>query len=1537
MADESLNIEIKASAQQASASIDTLVKKLDKLSSVLNGVKGNGLQKFASGMSMLSNSMQKFQNVNAASFNRVAKGIKKFEDIDGSKISSVANGLNPLANSIQTLGNISFNSRNLSSAINSITRLSNANLSNVNSADFVRVGQAITNLSSTLSSAQEVSKNTIAMTVAIARLGSAGQSVNAVTAALPNLSAKLRDFINTMSTANTVDEKIISFTTAIGTLASAGSKTRTTVLNLDALASKLKDFMSTMRTAPNVSENTIRMTQALAQLASTGAYSGRTINSLRNAMSSSVSANGQYSNSLKRITASLKELNAHVKNGFGNVTSFTKKITSAIGIVGGLYGAIQGLRKSMDISSDLVEVQNVIDNTFAQYKKGIEDFSKTSITDYGMSELTAKTMAGRFQAMGTAAGIARKQMADMSVSITGLAADMASFYNMGQEDVATSLQAIFTGETEPLRRFGLDLTQATLQEWALKNGLDADMRSMTAAQKIMLRYQYVMANTSEVQGDFARTSDSWANSVRILKQQFEQLAIIIGGVFVNAFKPAVAAMNGFMTSVLNFAQTVADALGSIFGWTIDIQNVKIIDEATTSAETASAGIADNTKKAADNAKKLNKQLAKFDELNLFTTSEGTDSDSGKGKNGTPASGIGASGTPKLVETENISKKIKSGIKDFEELGKYVGESLAKALDKIKWNDIKDKAKKIGEEVGNLINGFISVPNLGSKIGKAIANSIDTAVTGLDAFFKKVHWNEVGEFIADGVNSIFTSDLLPDAASLLADSLNAAFQTIDGFQKKFKWKKAGETICKSFNKFFKKWDAKKAGLSVAGLVSGIATTVYTVVADKKTWSKLGQKVADGINGFFKGMNKVNKDTGLTGWQTLGKNISSTISGIATSITTALNETDWLTVGQSIGDFIGSIDWGQVVFDLAKLTRALLKAVKDAIAGMFQTNAIATTITLTLAYFKLKKGWSKLLTEFLTNSVNGQKLAIGVKNATVTIKKWLVEKAGKSSIIQTISSKLGISAGAINLGTIIPHLKIGAAVIAGAVAFGLAMKQLADKRINESLRGFRKRLAKINETSDEMGAKIENIRSSMDSIKGLKLSLGAETEDTAEIQTLADTVYKLSKNQKLSANGAKLLKESSQKLADKIPDWNKLINKNTGAYKGTKEQLDKLVNKTKEYYKLQAAQEKLKGIYKNQTDVEINLPELKRNLEKAKKEMEKAKTEQQNAIENSKKNTDSMGRPTGKSISEMETASRKVKETTEAYNKAKKKLDLANKTLSDLGKQEKIVSDYIEQKVKYTTDTKEIDKANQKIGPKHKQVSVGYKGKQDKDFEKTYKIYDKTKNKTITVTVKVKGEYDKLVNMLKNPLLSDKGRNQKVNQAVFNKKIPESVGNILKNPFGKNKNPFGKNKNPSGKNKNPSGKNKNPFGKNKKAKGGIYKNNIWKQVNKYAAGGLPNMGQMFIAREKGPELVGNLGGHTGVVNNEQIVSSVAEGVSDAVLNALAPSLTAVANAINGLSVGNGNGETVVTLDGKEIARAVKTQDTAYKKRTGKSLFA
>ena len=493
--------------------------------------------------------------------------------------------------------------------------------------------------------------------------------------------------------------------------------------NIPKLATAMRQLMSELSKAPSVSRNIIDMTNALAKLSRTGGAAGTAAKSITSSFSG-------FSSSASAVT----------KKSFS--------LASAIGKVYATYWALfRGFRllgDAIDISSSLTEVENVVRQTFGQYESLINNFAKTSIEKFGMSELSAKQFASRFQAMGTALDIPQRKMADMSIRLTELTGDMASFYDVSQEDVAKSLQSVFSGTTAPMRRYGIDLTQATLKEWALKQGLDANISSMTQAQKAMLRYQYVLAHTTNITGDFARTADTWHNQITMLRENFKALGAVVGGGLINAFKPFIKVLNAVLQKVISFAEMVTNALGSIFGWKYEASKGAGISGLADDIGSASDGMDDlgnaagsagkNTGGIAKNAKKAKKEIQQatraFDELKVISK-QSKDNTSGSGNKGSGSgSGSGAGGGTGadggLVQTDTIFKKFKSKIKDLEQLGESISGALINAMKKIKWKKVYAKAEGFGRGLAQFLNGLFKGQKgttLFGETGKLIANSL----------------------------------------------------------------------------------------------------------------------------------------------------------------------------------------------------------------------------------------------------------------------------------------------------------------------------------------------------------------------------------------------------------------------------------------------------------------------------------------------------------------------------------------------------------------------------------------------------------------------------------------------------------------------------------------------------------------------------------------------------------------------------------------------------------------------------------------------
>lgn len=586
----------------------------------------------------------------------------------------------------------------------------------------------------------------------------------------------------------------------IGTLAKGisqlGYKSSTKAIeNIPKLASSMKQLIITLSGVPKVSQNLIDMTNALANLSRTGASSGRAANSLAKSLDTYTYSTGKAS------------------RGTFSLASALGKLYATYWVV---FRALSKIGEAIDISSDLTEVQNVVDVTFGNMAYKVEKLAQTSIEQFGMSELALKQYASRFQAMGAAMGIDKNlisnansflsqqtngyielsdSLSDVSLNLTKLTADMASFYNVEQSDIAEDLSSVYTGMTRPLRQYGLDLTEATLKEWAMKNGLDANIDSMTQAEKTMLRYQYVLANTGAAQGDFARTADTWANQVRILKQNFQQLASVIGGVFINALKPLVKALNAAMSHIIAFAKTISNALGKIFGWKYEEGSGGFASDFDDVAD-STGDISDNLAGAADSAKKMRSYLLGIDELNVI---EPEDTSSSSGSSGAGTGGVGGSGTGTdggWSKTDSIFKDYESDIDTLYKLGEYIGKAITDALNSIDWESVYEGARNFGKGLAEFLNGLIS-PELFGAVGRTIAGSLNTAIYAALAFGETFDFYDFGVSIATGINEFFETFDFASLAKTLNVWVDGLEKTIVGFLDTIDFKK----VMKGFVDFF----------------------------------------------------------------------------------------------------------------------------------------------------------------------------------------------------------------------------------------------------------------------------------------------------------------------------------------------------------------------------------------------------------------------------------------------------------------------------------------------------------------------------------------------------------------------------------------------------------------------------------------------------------------------------------------------------------------------------------------------------------------
>lgn len=249
------------------------------------------------------------------------------------------------------------------------------------------------------------------------------------------------------------------------------------------------------------------------------------------------------------------------------IISGVKKLGSAVADLG--REMVEFAKSGIETASNLDEVQNVVDTTFgASGAATIEEFAKSAATSFGMSELSAKQFTGTMGSMLKSMGLTEDEVLSMSTDLTGLAGDIASFYNLDPEEAFSKLRSGISGETEPLKQLGINMSVANLEAYALSQGISTAYSKMSQAEQATLRYNYLMQATADAQGDFAKTSDSYANQQRIMELNMENLSASIGGALLPYMTELTSALNGLLsgeTDVSTFVGTVGQMVSDVAG------------------------------------------------------------------------------------------------------------------------------------------------------------------------------------------------------------------------------------------------------------------------------------------------------------------------------------------------------------------------------------------------------------------------------------------------------------------------------------------------------------------------------------------------------------------------------------------------------------------------------------------------------------------------------------------------------------------------------------------------------------------------------------------------------------------------------------------------------------------------------------------------------------------------------------------------------------------------------------------------------------
>lgn len=419
-----------------------------------------------------------------------------------------------------------------------------------------------------------------------------------------------------------------------------------------------------------------------------------------------------------------------IKQSFNGLGSAVKKIGLLIGGAFAIGKIAQFGKECLELGSDLAEVQNVVDVTFTTMSDKVNEFAKSAMTSAGLSETMAKQYVGTFGAMSKSFGFTEQQAYDMSTQLTQLTGDVASFYNISQDLAYIKLKSVFTGETETLKDLGVVMTQTALDQYALANGYGKTTSAMTEQEKVALRLKFVTEQLSASSGDFARTSDSWANQVRVMQLQLQSLMATIGQGLINVFTPVLKVINTLLGKLATLANafksftelvTGKKSSGQTSSGSAGLAGTDVIadtsDEYSTAADNAenladsTNDVADATENAASAAKSY---LSPLDEINKFTSDSDTgtstttpDTTSTAGLVDQMADAAQSVDYGDLAEGETVLDKMQKPLKKiidrFKELAKLVAKGFWDGLGDYKpiLDELKTDLKSIGESLKNI--------------------------------------------------------------------------------------------------------------------------------------------------------------------------------------------------------------------------------------------------------------------------------------------------------------------------------------------------------------------------------------------------------------------------------------------------------------------------------------------------------------------------------------------------------------------------------------------------------------------------------------------------------------------------------------------------------------------------------------------------------------------------------------------------------------------------------------------------------------------
>ena len=926
---DSLAVQITSSIKGQNK-LNAFGQALERLATTSKSINTSNLSKTATDVSTLSSALSGISKTKVGNIATLTTNLKQL-----SKVNFSSSGINGFANALSGFNNVNTNGiKNLS---NSLTRLATAFQGGFSGGSFAGFSTSIAGLATSLSGINDIDSKVTRLIGGLARLASAGSSIGTVTAYLPTLGNQIVKLVTDVQGVGVIDANMTKLVEGIAKLASAGKKIGVTVANLDSLGNGVLALLQKLNNAPAINANIAQTVQGLGNLASSG------------------SRIGVVSGNTGRSLNIFKGILGKITSNIGNTTKATKGLASAFGMLYAKFWlfirAGKALLNSVGSAQDYIESFNyfavAMDKIGSDVKDQWQEAGYSSAEAYAQSFRTRfdklkKQMTGydvdrnsgtldfqagvknlgldigaltQYQAQVAQVTNSTGQLGEVSVvaskAMSMLAADWSSLANTDLQTTQENFMSALNGQSRAVYKYGVNLTVANLQQIAYNHGIQQSVSQMTGASKQQLRLLGMLEQSKVAYGDLARTINQPANQLRMLKAGFHNLARTIGGLFVPMLQKVYPYLNAMVMVLQEF-----------FQWVSRIAGIKISDTSFKTPDYDDAvddtdDIADNAKATEKATKKIADNLQGFDIINkLDDTTSDTSNPTGSGKS--------------PLQDIDLSKDLETALKGYEKIwNKFFNSSENKAAQIAK--RIKDALlsgwKKgdyttLGTAFGNWINKGLSKINWGKiqktagKIGKSIATFLNGAVYGLD-------WDLLGRTIGNGINTAFTF----------------AYNMV----KNFDFLTFGKSVAKGLNSAIRTTDFSLIGKTLGSALRGVIQSAFGFITTFD-FKQLGTKISIGINNFLTEMGKVDKQTGLTGWQEMGQSISKAITGLADTLIVAMNKVDWNKVGAGISDFLVSLNWPGILASLGTVIATAISSVIKAGIAAFVRDPVGMTAAL-----------------------------------------------------------------------------------------------------------------------------------------------------------------------------------------------------------------------------------------------------------------------------------------------------------------------------------------------------------------------------------------------------------------------------------------------------------------------------------------------------------------------------------------------------------------------------------------------------------------